>query len=400
MYSEVMWRLRKEKVKSDFKIEYPNPQEMFSQDDTHVTGKMKLEIIHHLNRVLSIDIGFRGYYLTRYTEQVDTNSSVTYEETTDLFDESRRIFEPKEQKNKSSKGCTLPAGESFDMSFAYEFPSDQNLPSSCYRLGKEGSERGNVSVCYEVYTCFSYIPSILGKKKKTYYSSNLKYQGCCDVEHWESTHMSQSSLSFPGKLKIMIPDEEQGVLVKNYMKGAHVHSRLLRSVFDDNYKKGNIDQFAKKSEINVKLSIPQPLYLYSTLDAFSITFELPLNTSLEPDYTYKGQSTKLGFFRVTFMWLKLIQDVKIYCKDYSYKTVKKSPLLQLSDLNVDLDVANFKFDEANNTYFHTTTLGKLVGDSISCIISKTDDPIVGDFDVHKVFTNKNTLSLNMEISDA
>ncbi|GMG53938.1 unnamed protein product [Ambrosiozyma monospora] len=174
------------------------------------------------------------------------------------------------------------------------------------------------------------------------------------------------------------------------MKEGCVNSRFLRSVFGGNDKK----------VIHAKLSAPQAVNLYSTLDIFSITFELPLTTGLEPDFVYKGQSTKLGFFRVVSMWVTVDQDVSIQCKGYSYRTLKKLPLLQFNNLNKEFDIADFEFDERNKTYFYTTTLGILVDNSTSPIVRKIRDPIMGDFEIPEVFINRNIMSLNVEISDS
>ncbi|GME85651.1 unnamed protein product [Ambrosiozyma monospora] len=164
----------------------------------------------------------------------------------------------------------------------------------------------------------------------------------------------------------------------------------------------NIGKFAKTLKTNVKISVPQSLSLDSTLDFFSITFEVPLTTSssLErSDFIINGQTTKLGSFRVVSLWLKLNQLFVIDFGHYKYQAYQTWPLLQFSRLDKELDIAEFEYDKTNNTLFYITTLGKLIGDSMSCITGKFGDPIMGDFKCIE-FTTKNTLSLILEVLDA
>ncbi|GMG21179.1 unnamed protein product [Ambrosiozyma monospora] len=402
---------RKHCVKPEFQISHLTPNKFFTQDYNQVTGNITLNVTNPLQDIISIEIGLRGSCLTRFQESYNLGNLANdqhHKHTTPLFNQSNVVYQ------SPAAVCAVPGqvtaavaapiapGSVFHFPFQFEFPRGFALPSSCDRVGENRDDKGYLSVSYQVYARFNYRSLISSTGDYFEFTTLLNYQGGSNVGNsgiGSGVRRAYFETVFTGKSKVLVVDETSDQLVENQVKSGKKNSRALRSLFNDKYKKQNIGKFVKDVAIRMALDVPQLLNIAGPLDSITVTFEFPGIAELEPDFAYKGKSTRLGCFKVESVWFKLIQDLTIHSEGFTYQTTKRNRLFKFNDINKEFDLATFTYNQELQAYCYTISLGELVGTGAS-IMSILTAPVMGDFNMAGVFSNSNTLAVNIEISDA
>ncbi|GME97766.1 unnamed protein product [Ambrosiozyma monospora] len=97
----------------------------------------------------------------------------------------------------------------------------------------------------------------------------------------------------------------------------------------------------------------------------------------------------------------MIQQMKMYCQGHKYQHSRIIPISthSFTDNKPQFDIANFQYDKEHQNHHFTTSLGALIGDDTP-ILDKLSKPVVGDTDLPGHFINKNTLCVEITVSDA
>ncbi|GME83024.1 unnamed protein product [Ambrosiozyma monospora] len=341
-----------DKVSCDFQINFPTSDETFSRLNSDVRGRLTLSIREKLEDILTVEVGLRGLCRTQHVIQ-GGSGPVFFNEDVPLFSTSNIFFDSSQGDEKS----TISSGRRFDVPFAFKFPTDQALPSSCSMVGS--SSGNHLSVFYETYVRFHYLSSFVGRKKHFDVDRALHYQGLSNISRPTGAQLVTSTIEFSGG-----------------------KSGLFKS-----------SKSARKKDLKIQadLVVPQPLILNSTLDSLPITFTYFPTGPMEPGLQ--------GLFEVKALWLKVNQDLKVICQGNKFSISRKHPFLEVQEINEKLDVAKFTYNKQSNAYSYSTTLGQLTGDRTTKLNAFLEEPLMGDFEVTNVFTNNNTFSINLTVND-
>ncbi|GMF03309.1 unnamed protein product [Ambrosiozyma monospora] len=262
---------KKKAIVPKFEVQHPLETQFFSYDFPKVNGKVQLEVIEPIN-VCSIELGFRGKFETHYRFS-NGQVYIRRSETTPLFEEQTRLLFDSRDSKSSSDSSGLSAGVKFESKFNYDFPIELNLPSSCVKFGDtiKVPRLANIDILYQVFIRVTYVSSILSKKKTMEYTCNLNYQGGSNVVNPYITNCNiSSSETFERKVKDLTVDPETDKLTENKVKDVHTKSRALRQVFNDDYKKENIDEASQSVPLELIIQMGDNFNVASSL------MEIPL----------------------------------------------------------------------------------------------------------------------------
>ncbi|GME71522.1 unnamed protein product [Ambrosiozyma monospora] len=399
-----MFIRRKKHIHPEFEIDYPTANRIFTPDYNRVLGTLHLTVTEPLDSIVSIEVGLRGVCIAKFTETKRVNDStrkIYHTEVSKIFGKKKTAYES--QTEVGTRQSMLLPGKKFDIPLDFNFPTRVVIPSSVEKFGDDADNRGYVTIAYEAYARVNYVSSFLKRDSFFEYIASLDFQGGSNAhfENAQNCNDLQSENIFRSKLKLLIPDESSGELVASHIREAHRHSRFIRQLFNDHYKKENIVKYTRDVQLRLSLTIPEYFNLTSSLSTFSVTIECPGLSQLEPDFNFKGVSTLLGLFEIESISLKVIQEMTMYCKGHKYQYSRKLPILTQS-FTTDkpkFDIVDFTYDKERQCHYFTTSLGALIGDDTS-IIDKLKKPVVGDTDLPGHFRNKNTLAVNIIVCDA
>ncbi|GME74023.1 unnamed protein product [Ambrosiozyma monospora] len=295
---------RKKSIRPEYEIDYPTANRIFTKDYNKIKGKIELTVLEKIKGVVSIDIGFRGLCIVKYTISRQKNKKFKGgddrlektrskdKEVTELFFEKHTVFESLETSGKNSQ--SLPPGKHFTFPLTFEF-KDEKLPSSCEKFGTDydGKSKGYTTISYQIFIRVNYLSDVFKKLSFFEYVVHVDYQGCSNVPF---TPLPPKTIpvehTFQSKLKRLIPDESTGTLVPNPVTSAHRNSRFLRRFFDDNLKKENADKYFSDVKLYISLTVPQVFNLMGSLADLPVSIEFPDvhgPNKLEPDFAYKGE---------------------------------------------------------------------------------------------------------------
>ncbi|GME71123.1 unnamed protein product [Ambrosiozyma monospora] len=382
-----------------FLIESPNLNQIFTPQLRRVKGNAKFMVKKDIPEVVYIEFGFRGRSITNFLYQHAEHlhkDPVLYEERTTLFEkDSKRLYNS--FAYTGSHSSTVISGTLFDVDFVYDFPTDVFLPSSCEELG---DDEGWITVRYELFVKVRYLND-KGIEKSFELSCNVKYQGKSNSELVGIERVTTSHKLFKSKLKYYICDPETGRMVENSVLDAHRHTRKLRRVFDEKYKKENIENVSKNVELRIHIGPEKTIDVTSGLDALPIMIELPYVADVEPDFKIFGQSTELGLFEVKAFSFKILHDIHFQCNKFSYNTTIENEIFARKFLVGErpmFDTAFFQYYPERRSYCFYTTLGEMVG-LTDPILSYLKDPIMNNVDVNH-FRIKNTAVFEITVGNA
>lgn len=115
----------------------------------------------------------------------------------------------------------------------------------------------NASITYNVYINFRYISTLLHTEKESKFCFPVVYQGksySTSIVNPRDSGYSTTVL-FPHKLKKFYYNAELSALVPNDMKNSHVHTRLIRGLFNASYKSKNYNERTQDVKITGNIVI-------------------------------------------------------------------------------------------------------------------------------------------------
>ncbi|GMG52100.1 unnamed protein product [Ambrosiozyma monospora] len=381
-----------------FLIESPNLNQIFTPQFRRVKGNARFQVKKDIPNVVYIEFGFRGRSITNFLYQQAEHlhkDPVLYEERLTLFEnDTKRLYNS--FAHTGSHSSTVISGTVFDVDFVYDFPTDVFLPSSCEELG---DDEGWINVRYELFVRVRYLDD-KDVEKPFELSCSVKYQGKSNSELAGSERVTTSHKLFKSKLKYYICDPETGRMIENSVSDAHRHSRKFRRVFDEKYKKENMERVSKNVELRIHIG-PDSIDIASGLDALPIMIELPYVIDVEPDFKVFGQSTELGLFEVKAFSFKVLQGIHFTCNKFSYNTTIENEILSKKfpkGTRPMFDCAFFEYYPERRSYCFYTTLGEMVG-LTDPILSLLKYPIMNNIDSNH-FKIQNTAVFELTIGNA
>ncbi|GME91588.1 unnamed protein product [Ambrosiozyma monospora] len=239
---------RQKHIQPEFEINYPTANKIFTPDYNKVLGTLKLTVTEPLDGIVSIEVGLRGSCFAKYIEIKrirDANPRIHHSETSKIFGRNKVVYES--QTQAGTNVSTLSAGKKFTIPLNFEFPTRVVIPSSFERFGEDLDNKGYVTIAYELYARVNYVSSLLKKYSFFEYIASLDFQGGSNAQfqHIRKSQDLQSENIFKSKLKLLVPDETLGELIASNFREAHRHSRFIRQLFNDDYKKANIVKMPK-----------------------------------------------------------------------------------------------------------------------------------------------------------
>ncbi|OWB68379.1 hypothetical protein B5S30_g3758 [[Candida] boidinii] len=129
----------------------------------------------------------------------------------------------------------------------------------------------------------------------------------------------RDSHCFKKKPRRFILDEGTN-LVESPLNGSHRHTRIIRSMFSDSYKKSNYKNLTKDVDLvlkfkpnsfinNLKNSFDITDNFISQLGVLRIETNSVVNNSLVPDYVINNKSTELGKFHFKYLKIYMIDNL-------------------------------------------------------------------------------------------
>ncbi|OUM53076.1 hypothetical protein BVG19_g2325 [[Candida] boidinii] len=340
-----------------------------------------------------------------------------------------------------------------------KFPFDEiDLPSS-YEFS---SPTWQLSIKYKITVDLQRTESF--SKKHYLKSSSFNYQSgnYFDLDRNLNYLNSNTSLKdtdshcFKKKPRRFILDEGTN-LVESPLNSFHRHTRIIRSMFNDSYKKSNYKNLTKDVELilkfktnsfidNLKNSFDITNNFISQLGVLRIETNSVVNNKLEPDYVINNKSTELGKFHFKYLKMYMINHLNMHCKGYNsgrwkhrilvdtivYKrqdetvspqfingynnnndtddikdindaksnnySMNTTDTLRIDsddkDISISFDVCNFKQDpEREGCYFTEVNISELLNNSSSSV--SFPKPILSSFNMPKYF--ENDVSIEIEI---
>ncbi|OUM53074.1 hypothetical protein BVG19_g2323 [[Candida] boidinii] len=386
-----------------------------------------------LNRILKV----RKYTETKVEILTEKLSLFNFTQT--LFDNPNSTFEKDEEIILKINELKFPF-DKFDLPSSYEF----------------SSPTWHLSVNYGLTVDLQRPKSFLNKHYEKYFK--LDYQSGNYFNLDRNLNYLDSNISlkdrdshcFKKKPRRFILDEGTN-LVESPLNGSHRHTRIIRSMFSDSYKKSNYKNLTKDVDLvlefkpdsfidNLKNSFDITDNFISQLGVLRIETNSVVNNSLVPDYVINNKSTELGKFHFKYLKIYMIDNLNVRCKAYNSGSLQKKTLIDTivykrqdetvspqfingynntddlndaksnnysmnttdtlktdsddKDTSISFDVCNFKQDpEREGCYFTEFNIGELLNNSSSSV--SFPKPILSSFNMPKYF--ENDVSIEIEI---
>ncbi|OUM51484.1 hypothetical protein BVG19_g587 [[Candida] boidinii] len=184
-------------------------------------------------------------------------------------------------------------------------------------------------------------------------------------------------------------------LVANLLNGSHWHTRIFRSMFNDNYKKSISEDLTKDNDLILKLKPNSYSFdindnFVSQLGVLRIETNSISNNMLVPDYEINKKSTELGKFYFKYLKIYMIDHLNIHCKSHS------SGPLQNKTALIDTIVYKRQHETASpqfiNGYNNNNT------DDINDINdAKSNNSSINTADTSKIDSDNNDISISFDL---
>ncbi|GME86038.1 unnamed protein product [[Candida] boidinii] len=303
-----------------------------SKNLTDLAGAyFKFKFLNKLDKVGTINIIFSGEIKITYKDDSISkpfdNGVELLTETLSLFNFAQTVFD----KHNS----TFEKDEILKLNFKeFKFPFDKfRLPSS-YEFSCPTWE---LSIEYRLALVLKRSQTCSPDYWYTYLKLNYQSGDYFDLDRNLNYLVSDTSLKdtdshcFKKKPKRFILDKGAN-LVANILNGSHWHTRIFRSMFNDNYKKSIYENLTKDVDIILKLKPNSYSFdindnFVSQLGVLRIETNSVLNNILVPDYVINKKSTELGKFHFKYLKIYMIDHLNIHCKGHSSGPLQKKTAL-------------------------------------------------------------------------
>ncbi|VEU24390.1 DEKNAAC105642 [Brettanomyces naardenensis] len=380
-----------------------------------ISGTIELKLLKDIKKVVNVRVGLRGTVLASYVSVVkvgefgsNRNSRTernTLRESIILFDDERD-FAMEDDPSMASIGGNLKAGTFVRDRFGFQFPvSSVYLPSSCTNIGILDDNQGTVNVSYELYLSLSHMDTFLRNLSTVTWQETIPYQGSCKYQIPEPVSFKTYNISnvFRKKVKDFVYDKELKILVPSSMQKAHRHTRLVRSVFDGRYRRDAYSQSAKDVEISCIFSVASGIDVLEPLyRSLRLKLQVKLDSGLEPDFCFNGQSTGLGRFELEEISMIEHYDVRMTVQGHSYVAHGQIPLLlfRYTPSQVEFDIKDFTYNKVQDVWEYDIPLHDPKVGSSAPILHHFPIPAMMCGNVEDIFQCSTTPLLKVKLGNA
>ncbi|GME87407.1 unnamed protein product [[Candida] boidinii] len=295
---------------------------------------LKIKFLKKLDKVDTIKIIFSGEIRITYEDfpAIYTIPLILTEELS-LFNFTQTLFDKPNSTFEKDEIILLKCKD-------FKFPFDEfRLPSSYYFM----STNWIFSIDYWI-TVDLQRSKLFHKHNKCRWTLDYQSGYYFDLDRNLNYLDSNTSLKernshcFRKKPKRFILAEGNN-LVENPLNSSHRHTRIFRSMFNDNFKKLNYKSLTKDVDLILKFkpnsfinnltnSFDINNNFISQLGVLRIETNSILNNNLVPDYVINNKSTELGKFHFKYLKIYMIDHLKLHCKgEDSFFLKKKTALI-------------------------------------------------------------------------
>ncbi|OUM56051.1 hypothetical protein BVG19_g5710 [[Candida] boidinii] len=392
-----------------YHIEYP-PNGYYSPQYpvTHGTDKtfknvtkstdelyIKIKVLNKCDKVDKIDIIFSGEIKITYKDDSISkpfdNGVELLTETLSLFNFAQTVFD----KHNS----TFEKGEILKLNFKeFKFPFDKFCLPSSYEFSCPTWE---LSIEYRLALVLKRSKTCSPDYWYTYLKLNYQSGDYFDLDRNLNYLVSDTSLKdtdshcFKKKPKRFILDKGAN-LVANILNGSHWHTRIFRSMFNDNYKKSIYENLTKDVDIILKLKPNSYSFdindnFVSQLGILRIETNSVLNNILVPDYVINKTSTELGKFHFKYLKIYMIDHLNIHCKGHSSgPLLKKTALIDTLVYKRQHETVSPKFINGYNNSNNTDDINGIND-------AKSNNSSINTADTSNIDSDNNDVSISFDL---
>ncbi len=369
----------KKPFEADFDIEYCTANRIFRNDTPNVQGKVTIKALKQINKVVEIDVGFKGL-VHNYFKQVYVTYSFTMTGAVTRVKELKDdcvLFDQVDKKEFPKQIDLKENGEPMIRNFNFCFPSTMELPSSCDKLGGDADNQGHTTITYYLYV-------IIKRSDGVFHSGDLElkfpvlYQGASGAFARDIMKTVKIKSTFESKLKRRIWDSRQKKFTVTPIAKARKHTRGIRQLWDANYRKENYGSYAKDVTLYCNFIYCENFNLMRPLNELLwLRFYIPGSKetegsekpTLSEDFCVNGKSTGLGRFALKQLNVKLYHDMIIRTEytRYQPKVLDDLYLVQPPGGNFIMDICDFLYDSKQNVWYKDVSMNEILGKKSSHI---------------------------------
>lgn len=321
-------------------------------------GNVSILIKEDIEKITSIRYGVCGQIDGSYWHVYNDPGAINplgNNEMDDIQTDSHVVFDiGKDLPIKcGADGASFAKDQALSADFLFTLPWDQIYLPSTTSAGIHVAGQGNITVSYKLYVRVTH-PTSLGNAKTSEYTEFFPYQADSMylIDNPSQREDFSASDVFKGKLTAKVVGSD-GKLVASPMLNAYTHTRKLRSLFDKKYSKSQYGKHVKDIPITVAFETPIG---FNLLQSFSsqvvLKFQVHLPNGLEPEYSYKGESTGLGVFEL--LQLKVLNYYRMNLSVQSFPFMREGSFV-LSEIAFKngqrlFDIADFIYDKEHDVY--------------------------------------------------
>lgn len=392
-------------VKVVFNYE-PSPYRCFGPFYPVIAGQVKVSVERDLKHVLGIKLGFQGEadgYFNEVQEQPSfdiINSTIVVRNP--IMD-SKMLFDY--NKDLSTTGGLISKGTVFNEAFEYRFPWESiYLPSSCANVGGMLDNQGSVAVVYRLYVKIKYENPLTKRTEEVIWPELVPYQGKPMTSVGGLIGMKDYVITnrFKSKVKSFVYDEKNKMLIPSPINSSHRHTRLIRSIFDGNYRKDNYDELTEDVDVSCVFSIPNAIDILGSFDhTVAMTFRIATRDNKSTDFSFNGQSTGLGKFNVRELSLIDYYQIDINVQGHKYSTQNRLPLmlLRFKPGSLGFDAKDFVYNKENGYWEGTVSLNEFPRATTSPMIQYFSTPALVYGRIEGLFSCKTTVMYELQLVD-
>ncbi|QPG76107.1 hypothetical protein FOA43_003493 [Brettanomyces nanus] len=314
----------------------------FGPFDPNVKGTVEVKFLRKVKKILNIRVGLSGTvdgtFIHAY--KTDANSDYgsgntkreTFKDSTMLFDIGKYLSG--HDSSESTIAGDFETGAVIKNEFDFRFPFEGTyLPSSCVNIGGSNDNQGIVSVIYKLYVTVTHRKEYRKMNYVQEFPEVVAYQADSMLPVTGSVTYKEYNICniFRAKVKKFVFDPRLNMLVPSSLEKAHRRTRIIRSIWNDNYRKDIYSSLTKDISIFCVLHIPDAINIMHTFNQIiKLKIRVKLDVPMEPNFCFNNQSTGLGVFDIEQIGLYQIYDVNMKIQQYTDSHRDKLPLMLMT----------------------------------------------------------------------
>lgn len=345
------------------------PHNRYSVINPIINGILHLKFKENVKRINKILLIFSGRIYIRYDAfyKIDPKTKVNEKiSKTKVFDRYH-LFEINlnleiPNKKSSNNEYSFNSGEKIDCKFQVEFPQNKVLPSTvcCF----DDDDYGDILAHYDLDFKIERQGSHDNSKTYASYRKPIQFQSGVNFTELNDIKILEyhNNILIKNKIKKFSYDERSKALIPTSINNPHLKTKNLRQLWDDRYKTNNLTDLMSTIPLTVSFAIPKILDLKTSfvnqiqISISSNLLENGFNSNDSVEFKLNGQSTKLGYFEIKKLKIRLNYKTKIITDKGLLVLVSGTFVLSKIDFNnLNFDICDFTEDTKGNYKFDLTS---------------------------------------------